>query len=137
MRSQLLIVHAAVHGKKQLLSPPFQGVAAKCLVALALLALAATVFWKLRYIPRKQRADLLTSDDSFANQMMSRASKISWISTLFLLFLIGSIINKDSTALPASFYMDLTAFFMLITFSVSFLWLFRTLDEGEQQNAGL
>lgn len=112
-------------------------IAGKCIAVLAFLSVFITIYWKLRFIPGRQRYQLLMSSDSFAMQMMNRASKTSWVLTLMLLFLITTWTDKDHSAFPAQFYLDLTIFFMLASFSVSFFILFREGDDEKQQNSGI
>ena len=110
--------------------------AGKGIFGLFLLVLVITVYWKVRFIPGKERY-LLNSSDSYVNQMMNQASKISWILTVVLLCILSFMINKDNWVLPGQFYVDLTLFFMLAIFSISFFILFRIWDKGEHQNASL
>jgi cytochrome c oxidase subunit IV len=114
----------------------YLSLAGKIIFALGAIVVVVAVYWKLRFIPRNERY-LLNSTDSFVNQMMNQACKISWIMTLVLLVFITNITSKDGSALPAGFYVDLTLFFMLAVFSVSFFILFRAGDRGEHQKAGL
>ena len=96
----------------------------KILFGLAAITVVITVFWKWIFIPRNERY-LLSSNDSYANQMMNKACKITWILTVILLSLITSTTSKDHSVLPAEFYLNLTLFFMLAVFSLSFFILFR------------
>ena len=64
-------------------------------------------------------------------QALNGAIKVSWVFTMMCIVLIMETINKDSSAFPAKFYLLLTLFVMLIVFSVTFLFLFRTEKEEE------
>lgn len=110
-------------------------IAGKGLAVASLISLCTTIFWKIRFIPGKERYHLFKSMDSFANQMMNQASKISWTLTLILLFITSTLIRKDISPLPAQFYVDLAAFFMLASYSISFLFLFHTGSSKEHQEA--
>jgi hypothetical protein len=68
---------------------------------------------------------------------MNQAYKISWALTLALLFLTTSMIGEDSSTWPAQFYLNLSAFFMLSTFSISFFILFRVGNKNGHQKAGI
>ena len=115
----------------------YMTIAAKSLFVLFAITIVVTIFWKLRFIPRHERYQLLSSTDSFANQMMNKACNVSWIATLIFLFFISSIIDKDRSAFPAQFYIDLTVFFMLAIFSVSFFVLYHSNGKGDHQHAGI
>ena len=82
----------------------FLSISSKILVVISLIMLAFTIFWKLKFIPRSERYHLLNTDDSFANQMMNKAFKISWLSTLLVLFFSAAVINSESPGLPAKFF---------------------------------
>ena len=112
-------------------------VSGKILFGLSMIVVVITIYWKLRFLPRNERYNLLTTTDSYANQMMNQACKISWILTLIFLAVLPSMIFKVSPALPALFYVDLTIFFMLGVCSLSFFILFRVGDKEEYQNANL
>ena len=107
----------------------YLSIAGKALAALAVGMFVVTVYWKLRYIPDRERYYLLNSSDSFVMQAMNRACKISWIMTFILLCLITMTTSKDSSAFPAEFYLNLAMFFMLAVFSISFFILFRGGEE--------
>jgi len=103
------------------------------LFVLFAIVLVITVYWKLRFIPRNERFQLLTSSDSFVMQVMNRAFKISWILTFFLLLIITTTTSNDSSVLPAEFYLNLALFFMLAAYSVSFFILFHGGDYKHQK----
>lgn len=107
------------------------------LAALALVMIITTIYWKLRFIPVNERYQLLSSEDSFANAMMNKSFKHSWMYTLLLLFLISSLIDKQSSTYPAQFYIDLSVFLMLSTFSLSFIILFRVENEEAIEGEGV
>ncbi|MEQ9377524.1 MAG: hypothetical protein RIG68_20220 [Imperialibacter sp.] len=109
----------------------YLNVVAKVVVAVALVLLGITVFWKLRFVPGKDRYYLLTSTDSFVAQVMNRACRISWSLTFSMLCLTMMFTSRDSSFFPTEFYLNLAAFFMLATFSVSFFILFKT--EGDEE----
>jgi len=125
-------VYFADDGMKSFLS-----IFSKILAVISLIMLAVTIFWKLKFIPRSERYHLLNTDDSFANQMMNKAFKISWLTTLLLLFFSATVVNSESLGLPAKFYLNLAVFLLLSTLSVSFLILFRLEDNGKKQEAGV
>lgn len=110
-------------------------VSSKILFGLSMIVVVIAIYWKLRFIPRNERYYLLTSSDSYANQMMNQACKISWILTLIFLAVIPSMIIRVSPLMPARFYVDLTLFFMLAACSLSFFILFLVGDKVEYQNA--
>ena len=110
-------------------------VSSKILFGLSMIVVVIAIYWKLRFIPRNERYYLLTSSDSYANQMMNQACKISWILTLIFLAVIPSMIIRVSPHMPARFYVDLTLFFMLAPCSLSFFILFLVGDKVEYQNA--
>lgn len=112
---------------------PYLEIAGKSLFVVFAIILVITIYWKLRFIPKNDRFQLLMSPDSFVMQVMNRACKISWFLTFALLSLVASVTSDNSTALPAGFYLDITFFLMLATFSISFFFLFRAEDEGEHQ----
>lgn len=103
--------------------------AGKGLAAISIVLMIATVYWKLRFIPGKERYYLLTSPDSYVMQSMNRACRISWSTTFILLCAITMTTSKNSSTFPAEFYLNLTMFFMLAIFSISFFILFHG---GEQ-----
>jgi hypothetical protein len=109
----------------------YLGTVARVVVVVALSLLGITVFWKLRFVSGKDRYHLLTSSDSFVAEVMNRACRISWSLTFLLLCLTMMFTSRDSSFFPAEFYLNLAAFFMLATFSVSFFILFRT--EGDEE----
>ncbi len=111
-------------------------IAGKSLSIISIILIAITIFWKLRFIPRNERYHLLTTSDSYVNQMMNQACKISWILTLLFLVFATSIINKNSMVLPAKFYLDLSVFLLLATFSISFFILLRMGDNTEHEEEG-
>ena len=115
----------------------FLVITGKVLAVISLISFGITVFWKIRYIPGRERYHLFKSMDSFVNQIMNQASKISLTLTLILLFVTSTLIRKDFSPLPAQFYVDLAAFFMLSSYSVSFFILFHTGNSEEHQEAGL
>ncbi len=92
---------------------------------LALVLMLTTIYWKLKFIPGKDRYQLLYSEDSYANAMMNKSFKNSWMVTLLLLFLVSSLINKQSSVFPDQFYLDVCVFIMLSTFSLNFIFMFR------------
>ena len=94
------------------------------LAVVLLLVMALAIFWKVRYIPRQNISYLMTSSDNFVNSVMNRASTISWILTFMALVFIMTGTKKDFSPLPAEFYLNLTAFVMLASFSTSFFILF-------------
>ncbi len=100
-------------------------IAAKVLAALAIIVLIITVYWKLRYIPGTERYQLLTSTDSFVMSAMNRACRSSWILTFISIMLILITTKKDASEFPAEFYLNLIAFFMLASFSISFFVIFQ------------
>ena len=112
-------------------------IAGKVFAILTLLAFVLTVFWKLRYIPGKERYYLLTTSDSVANQMLNRACKISWVLTILILAIAPKWISKFHPGLPLEFYVDLTLLSMFGVCSVSFFILFGLGGQDEHQQADL
>ena len=112
----------------------FVAISAKCLAVLSILMIAITVFWKLRFIPQNERFQLLTSTDSFVMFMMNKACRTSWILTFILINLIMMTTKKDSSMFPAEFYLNLVAFIMLASFSISFFILFHGGVSENDQN---
>ena len=98
-------------------------IATKCLAILAVIMGAFTVFWKLRFIPQKERCQLLTSTDSFVMFMMNKACRTSWSLTFALIMVITMTTDKESSAFPAEFYLEVIAFLMLASFSLGFFIL--------------
>ena len=112
-------------------------IAAVILFGLFALTLVITVFWKLKFIPRNERYQLLNTGDSYVNQMMNKAFKISWLLSLILLFFIRSISKENTSEIPAKFYLDLSVFLLLASFSISSLILFRAGNKEENEKAGI
>ena len=108
-------------------------VAGQILAVSTVIVLGITVYLKLRFIPRNERKYLLTTTDSFANQMMNQACKTSWILTFIMLIVITGIKAKDGSTLPARFYLDLTVAFMLAVYSISFFIQFQTWGRRDNQ----
>jgi len=102
----------------------YLGIVAKGLSGLFLIVLLALVYWKFRFIPKDKR-HLLASLDSYVMHVLNRACLISWISTFALLALMMTTTSHSSSAFPAEFYLNLTLFFMLAVFSLSFFFLLR------------
>jgi len=102
----------------------------KGLVLLLLADILVLVYWKFRFFPAKERY-LLFSMDSYAMQVLNRACRTSWFLTFVLLSLITITTDLNSSAFPAEFYLNLTLFFMLAVFSISFFILFR-IDDGDE-----
>ncbi len=94
------------------------------LAVTAITLLIITVYWKLRYIPGKERYQLLTSTDSFVMAAMNRAYRSSWALTFISIMLILMTTQRDTSEFPAEFYLNLIAFFMLASFSISFFIVF-------------
>ena len=107
----------------------------KIFFGLSMLVFVIAIYWKLKFLPRNERYNLLTSSDSYANNMMNKAYKISWTLTLIFLAVIPSMIIRANPMLPARFYIDLTLFFMLAICSISFFVLFHADDQFESQNS--
>ena len=112
-------------------------IAAVILFVLFLLTLVITVFWKIKFIPRNERYQLLNTGDSYVNQMMNKAFKISWLLSLSLLFFIRGITNDNTSEIPAKFYLDLSVFLLLASFSISSFILFRAGNKEENEKAGI
>lgn len=111
-------------------------IAAKSVSVIFLIMLLITFFWRFRFIPRSERYHLLHTSDSYANQKMNEAFKVSWGLTFAMLYFITELTKKNGLLLPVRFYVDLTLFVMLATFSVGFFILFRLGGTGEPQKAG-
>lgn len=94
------------------------------LAVVLLLLMALAIFWKIRYIPRQNISYLMNSPDNFVNSVMNRASTISWLLTFMALVFVMTSTKRDFSPFPAEFYLNITAFFMLASFSVSFFILF-------------
>lgn len=109
----------------------FFSVTAKVLVGLFIISIFSTVFWNIKFIPRDQRY-LPNSEDNFVTHALNRACKISWILTFILLTIITVTTGRESSALPAQFYINLAQFSMTAVFSISFFILFR--DSGEENS---
>ena len=107
------------------------------LVGLFFLMIGMTIYWKIKFIPVNERYLLLSTEDSYANATMNKSFKISWLLTLILLFLSTTFTGNDSSPLPAQFYLNLVAFIMLSTFSLSFIFLFRSEDEEAFEKGGV
>lgn len=105
----------------------YLGFMAKGLALLFAADVLILVYWKIRFFPSKERY-LLFSLDSYAMQVLNRACLTSWFLTFALLSLITTTTNMNNSAFPAEFYLNLTLFFMLAVFSVSFFILFQTND---------
>ena len=112
-------------------------ITAKCLAILAVIMVAITMFWKLRFIPQKERFQLLTSTDSFVMFLMNKACRTSWSLTFAFMMLIMITTNKDSSTFPSEFYLNLTAFVMLASFSLSFFILFYGGKTEKENNLNL
>ncbi len=91
----------------------------------AITLLLVTVYWKLRYIPGKERYQLLTSTDSFVMAAMNRAYKSSWSLTFVSIMLILMTTKRDISEFPAEFYLNLISFLMLASLSISFFITFQ------------
>ena len=112
----------------------YLGFIAKGLVVLLVADILLLVYWKIRFFPAKERY-LLFSIDSYAMQVLNRACQTSWILTFVLLSLITTTTDMNSSSFPAEFYLNLTLFFMLAVFSISFFILFQMNDGDElEQN---
>jgi len=111
----------------------FLEIAGKSLFGLFAVVFIATIYWKLRFIPRKERY-LLTSPESFATQAMHQGFKISWLLTFVLLVFFTVTTKKDHSYFPTEFYLNLALFFMLAVFSISLFFLFQGGDK--EQKAG-
>lgn len=107
----------------------YLSITTKILVGLMFVAILATIYWKIKFIPGAKRY-LLASEDSYVSKAMNQASKISWMLTFVLLAITTTIVNNESSAFPAQLYIDMTLFFMAASFSISFFILFR--DSGEE-----
>ncbi|MEP1034795.1 hypothetical protein [Ekhidna sp.] len=106
---------------------------AKGLFASFVIVLLAAIFVKWRYILPGERS-VLSDTDSYSYQKMNEACKVSWILTLLLLAFITTMTTKLSSAFPTEFYLNLTLFFMMAVFSISFFILFQWQNEGESSN---
>ena len=95
------------------------------LAVTAITLLIITVYWKLRYIPGKERYQLLTSTDSFVMTAMNNAYKSSWGLTFVSIMLILMTTKRDTSEFPAEFYLNLISFLMLASLSISFFITFQ------------
>ena len=100
-------------------------IVAKVIAVIAVITLILTVYWKLRYIPGKERYHLLNSTDSFVMSAMNGAFKTSWVLTILLINLILITTNRETSAFPTEFYLNLISFLMLASFSISFFATFQ------------
>ncbi|MCB0664697.1 MAG: hypothetical protein KDC80_02695 [Saprospiraceae bacterium] len=103
---------------------------------LAIISLATTIFWKLRFIPKNERFYLLTTSDSFANQALNRSVKFSWALTIFFLAFGPGLINKFNPDLPLEFYINLTLFVTFAVCGFSFFILFGITDKMDPEYSG-
>ncbi len=103
-------------------------IVAKVLFVLFIGTLSYAIFVKWRHIRPKERY-VLFDTDSYSYQKMNEACKISWILTLLLLAFITTMTTKFNSAYPAEFYLNLTLFFMMAVFSISFFIFFQWQDE--------
>lgn len=102
-------------------------IAAKLMVGLCFIFLFLTIFWKIKFLAGDKRY-ILTSEDSFVTHAFNRACRTSWKLTFIVLTVITVTISRESSALPAQFYINLVQFLMTAGFSISFFIYFR--DSG-------
>lgn len=96
------------------------------LATLLFMLIGLAIFWKFRFIPGKNISYLMHSTDNFVNSVMNRASTISWVLTFIVLVFIMTRTERDFSLFPTEFYLNVTAFFMLASFSASFFILFSS-----------
>ena len=77
---------------------------------------------------KNNKSFCLPSSDSFVMHIRNKAMVISWILTFAFISFVSIGTKRDSSPLPTEFYLNLTSFFMLAVFGVSFFILFRTGD---------
>ena len=99
------------------------------LVAIILIIL---VSWRFITMARKKGC-LQPPSDSFVMHVRNKAIITSWILTFVFVSVLTVITNRNSSPLPAEFYLNFISFIMLAVFGVSFFILFRAGSDDEDE----